>query len=73
MTFTRVERMWFRPWMPIALITAVAAAIRLPTLSSQSYWYDESITVSLVHRSFFGMLRLVVSSFPSPSVNSSSR
>jgi mannosyltransferase len=58
--------MWFRPWVPIALITTGAAAIRLPTLSSQSYWYDESITVSLVHRSFFGMLHGVAASESTP-------
>lgn len=41
-------------WIVITLIV-LAAALRLPTLGRQSYWYDEVITVDLVHRGLRGL------------------
>ena len=48
-----------RPAVALAIVglTLLAAAIRFSTLGRQSYWYDELVTVSLMHRSFVGMLR----------------
>jgi mannosyltransferase len=55
-----------RPWAPVALLTVLAALLRIPTLGSQSYWYDEAITVSLLRRSLFGMLHGVESGESAP-------
>jgi mannosyltransferase len=41
---------------PVAIITALAAAVRFATLDAQSFWYDEALTVDLVGRSFGDML-----------------
>lgn len=43
--------------LPIVLITALGAALRLPTLDRQSYWLDELVTVSLLDRGFGDVLR----------------
>ncbi len=40
-------------------LTALAAAIRVPTLSVQSFWLDEGYTVALVRMSFGAMLRTI--------------
>ena len=40
----------------MAIITALAAAVRFATLDAQSFWFDEALTVDLVGRSFGGML-----------------
>jgi 4-amino-4-deoxy-L-arabinose transferase-like glycosyltransferase len=40
----------------LAVITAVAAAVRLTRIGHQSFWLDESYTVDLVQRSFGDML-----------------
>src|SRR6266550_3701323 len=40
----------------VVVITALAAALRFATLTHQSYWYDEALTVELVRSSFGGML-----------------
>jgi mannosyltransferase len=45
-------------WM-LAGITALAAVVRFATLNSQSLWYDETQTVSLVKRGLGDMLRTV--------------
>jgi 4-amino-4-deoxy-L-arabinose transferase-like glycosyltransferase len=37
-------------------LTAGAAVLRFSTLGTQSYWYDEAITVDLVRRPFHSML-----------------
>ena len=47
-------------------LTAGAALLRFPTLQTQSYWYDEAITVDLVRRSFEGMLAGVPQSESTP-------
>jgi hypothetical protein len=38
------------------VVVAVAAGLRFASLGRQSYWYDESVTVELLHRSLGGML-----------------
>src|SRR5829696_6536582 len=40
----------------LVALTVGAALLRFLTLSTQSYWYDEAITVELVRRPFNGML-----------------
>jgi mannosyltransferase len=55
-----------RRWVPVVLLTVLAALLRIPTLGSQSYWYDEAITVSLLRRSLFGMLHGVESGESAP-------
>jgi uncharacterized membrane protein len=37
-------------------LTAVGALVRFATLDTQSFWYDEALTVELVNASFGGML-----------------
>jgi hypothetical protein len=47
-------------WWPLLVILAVAAAARLPTLSLQSFWYDEAYTpVHVLHASLAATLRSV--------------
>jgi glycosyltransferase involved in cell wall biosynthesis len=50
----------------VVMLTAIAAAIRFATLGGQSYWYDELVTVSVLHRSFSGMLHAVPRSEATP-------
>jgi hypothetical protein len=50
----------------LALITALAAALRFWHLGSQSYWLDESFTVDLVGRSFGNMLSTIPQSESTP-------
>jgi mannosyltransferase len=45
------------PTVIIVALTVVAAALRFGTLDVQSIWLDESSTILLVKRGFFGMLR----------------
>jgi hypothetical protein len=40
----------------VVAITILGAALRFGTLNVQSIWLDESATIILVHRSFWGML-----------------
>lgn len=40
----------------LAALTALAAALRLPQLSAQSFWFDEAATWSQVRGSFLDML-----------------
>ena len=42
--------------LPLIGITAFAAVLRLGWLDHQSFWFDEAVTVQLVHKSFTGML-----------------
>src|SRR5579883_1494903 len=38
------------PWWPLALLLVAAAAVRLSTISLQSFWYDEAYTpVHVLH------------------------
>jgi uncharacterized membrane protein len=41
-------------WWPLAAITALAAVLRLATLGSQSFWYDEAFTPVHVLRTSLG-------------------
>lgn len=43
----------------ICLLTLLAAAVRLPTLATQSFWLDEGYTVRLVRMSLGGMLSTI--------------
>ena len=40
----------------VAALTALGALVRFVSLGTQSYWYDEAVTVTLVRDSFGGML-----------------
>jgi mannosyltransferase len=42
------------PWWPLVAITALAAVLRLATLGSQSFWYDEAFTPVHVLRASLG-------------------
>jgi mannosyltransferase len=54
------------PW-PLAAILLVAAALRLPTLGSQSLWYDEAFTpVHVLHASLGATLHSVSQTENSP-------
>ncbi len=44
----------FARWWPLAAITALAALLRLATLGSQSFWYDEAFTPVHVLRASLG-------------------
>lgn len=52
------SRLWIHDTSVQALValTAGAALLRFPTLHTQSYWYDEAITVELVRQPFHAML-----------------
>ncbi len=50
----------------VAGLTLLAALLRLPTLGTQSFWLDESVTVRLVRRSFVGMLSALPGSESTP-------
>ncbi|MGD0385164.1 MAG: glycosyltransferase family 39 protein [Solirubrobacteraceae bacterium] len=48
-------------WWPLAALLVLAAAVRLPTLSLQSLWYDEAFTpVHVLHPSLVATLNAVV-------------
>jgi uncharacterized membrane protein len=47
-------------------LTIVGALLRFVTLGTQSYWYDEAITVDLVRRSLHGLLATIPSSESTP-------
>ncbi len=49
-----------------AIATAVAALLRFLTSGTQSYWYDEAITVELVQRPFHAMLGALPTSESTP-------
>jgi mannosyltransferase len=52
------SRLWIRDGRVHALValSAAAALLRFSTLRTQSYWYDEAITVELVRQPFHAML-----------------
>src|SRR5215212_5778154 len=52
--------------MLVGTIIGAAAALRFSTLSLQSFWYDETVTVSLLHRSLPAMLRAIPGSETAP-------
>src|SRR6266576_2693132 len=52
--------------LAVAALTAIAAALRFSTLDRQSFWLDELVTVSLVRRSFGGMLHAIPHSEATP-------
>jgi mannosyltransferase len=52
-------------WALVAL-TALAAVVRFSTLSVQSFWLDEAVTVTLLRRSFGDMLAAIPGSESTP-------
>lgn len=52
-------------WAVVAL-TAAAGALRFSTLGTQSYWYDEGVTVQLVRMGFSRMLSTIPYSESTP-------
>jgi uncharacterized membrane protein len=54
-------------WWPLAAIIALAAALRLPTLGAQSFWYDEAFSaVHVFHAGLGATLHAVVHTENSP-------
>jgi mannosyltransferase len=43
----------------VAGITVCGALLRFPTLATQSLWYDEALTVRLMHEGFGAMLSAI--------------
>jgi mannosyltransferase len=62
----RSSRLSVRSLVPVAAVTAVAAALRFPTLGEQSFWLDEAITVELVRDDLIEMLRAIPHSESTP-------
>jgi mannosyltransferase len=47
-------------WWPLAVLMALAAALRLSTLDLQSFWFDEAFTpVHVFHSSLWATLRMI--------------
>jgi len=46
-------------WATVAGLTALAAVLRLTTLSAQSFWLDEGYTERLLHMTFGQMVRAI--------------
>ena len=46
-------------WATVAALTALAAVLRLTTLSTQSFWLDEGYTERLLHMTFGQMVRAI--------------
>jgi 4-amino-4-deoxy-L-arabinose transferase-like glycosyltransferase len=64
---TRAASARLPAWWPLAAITLLAAALRLPTLGLQSFWYDEAFTpVHVLHASLSATLRAVAHTENSP-------
>ena len=55
-----------RHGLALGIVIALAAALRFPTLSVQSFWDDEGYTVGLVRMSLRGMLREIPTSESTP-------
>jgi mannosyltransferase len=49
-------RSWNATTLAVVGITILAVALRFWRLGHQSFWYDESVTLVILHRSFGGML-----------------
>ncbi len=55
------------PWWPLAALVLLAAALRLATLTEQSFWYDESFTpVHVLHPGLGATLKALVHSENTP-------
>jgi mannosyltransferase len=55
------------PWWPLAALIVLAAALRLATLTEQSFWYDESFTpVHVLHADLGATLKALVHSENTP-------
>ena len=55
------------PWWALAALVLLAAALRLATLTQQSFWYDESFTpVHVLHTGLGATLKAVVHSENTP-------
>jgi uncharacterized membrane protein len=53
----RARSLALAPWWPLAALLVVAAALRVSTLSLQSFWYDEAYTpVHVLHSSLAATL-----------------
>jgi uncharacterized membrane protein len=63
---TTTSRPSARSLLPVAAATALAAALRFPTLGGQSLWLDEAITVELLRDDLAGMLRGLADSESTP-------
>ncbi len=64
---TRAASARLPAWWPLAAITLLAAALRLPTLGLQSFWYDEAFTpVHVLHPSLTSTLHSMVHTENSP-------
>ena len=55
-----------RQLLPVAVVTAVAAALRFGFLGQQSFWFDEAVTVHLVRKSLFDMFAALPGSESTP-------
>jgi hypothetical protein len=56
-------------WLPLAALTLLAAALRLPTLGAQSLWYDEAFTpIHVLHAGLGATLHSVAHTENSPPV-----
>ncbi|MDP9231559.1 MAG: glycosyltransferase family 39 protein [Actinomycetota bacterium] len=61
---TRSLRTW--EYGPLAVVIALAAALRFGFLNQQSFWFDEAVTVELVHKSLPKMLAALPNSESTP-------
>jgi hypothetical protein len=57
-----------RTWILLAALIVLAAALRFPTLTQQSYWFDEAGTAGLVRSPLKDMLSTLAESESSPPV-----
>jgi mannosyltransferase len=53
-------------WRLVLALTAIGGALRFATLDRQSFWLDELVTVSLLHRDFGDMLEEITASEATP-------
>jgi hypothetical protein len=51
---------------PVGLLTVLAALLRFPALDAKGFWYDETVTISLLSDDFVGMLERVPGSESTP-------
>jgi mannosyltransferase len=54
------------PYIALGLLLVLGALLRFALLARQSYWYDETVTVELVHKSFGRMLAALPHSESTP-------
>jgi mannosyltransferase len=50
----------------VVAVSALAAALRFTRIGHQSFWYDETVTAQLIHRSLTGMFRGIVHTESTP-------